>query len=82
MTADDITQRIQAALPDAEVAVQDLTGGGDHWQVAIVSAAFEGKTRIQQHKMVYDAVGEAMDGIQIHALAIKTYTPAQRPGVS
>ncbi len=66
---------IQAALPDAAVQVQDLTGGGDHYQVVIVSSAFEGKSLIQQHQLVYRSVQQAMSTEAIHALSLKTYTP-------
>ncbi len=66
---------IKVELPDAEVQVQDLTGGGDHYQVTVVSSLFEGKGLVQQHQMVYRAVGQAMSTEAIHALAVKTYTP-------
>ncbi|MGA7932871.1 MAG: BolA family transcriptional regulator [Kovacikia sp.] len=62
-------------MPDAQVQVQDLTGGGDHYQVTVVSALFEGKGLVQQHQMVYGAVRQAMSTEAIHALALKTYTP-------
>lgn len=66
---------IKAALPDAQVQVQDLTGGGDHYQVTVVSSLFEGKGLVQQHQLVYGAVRQAMSTEAIHALALKTYTP-------
>jgi len=66
---------IQAELPDAQVQVQDLTGGGDHYQVTVVSSAFAGKRLVQQHQIVYGAVSQAMSSDAIHALAVKTYTP-------
>ncbi|MGG6295409.1 BolA family protein [Leptolyngbya sp. AN02str] len=66
---------IKAGLPDAEVQIQDLTGGGDHYQAVIVSSLFEGKSLIQQHQMVYKAVNQAMSSEAIHALSLKTYTP-------
>lgn len=66
---------IKAQLPDALVEVQDLTGGGDHYQVVVVSSQFEGKRLVQQHQIVYGAVREAMSTEAIHALALKTYTP-------
>ena len=75
---DEITQRIQSALPDAEVTLQDL-GGGDHWRAVVVSTAFEGKTLIEQHQLVYKAVKmtDSVADQSIHALSLKTMTPAQ-----
>ncbi|UZQ53788.1 BolA family transcriptional regulator [Trichothermofontia sichuanensis B231] len=75
VTPQDVTTMIQAALPDAEVSVQDLTGGGDHYQVTVVSSQFAGKSLVQQHQMVYGALQQAMSSEAIHALALKTYTP-------
>jgi len=66
---------IRSALPDAEVQIQDLTGGGDHYQAIVVSSAFEGKSLIQQHQIVYSAVNQAMSTEAIHALSLKTFTP-------
>ncbi|KST62092.1 MULTISPECIES: BolA family protein [Mastigocoleus] len=66
---------IKAELPDAQVEVQDLTGGGDHYQVTVVSSQFEGKRLVQQHQLVYGALNEAMSSEAIHALALKTLTP-------
>lgn len=66
---------IQSQLPDAQIIVNDLTGGGDHLEAIVVSAEFAGKTRVKQHQMVYAALQEAMATEAIHALALKTYTP-------
>lgn len=66
---------VKAEIPDAQVQVQDLTGGGDHYQVTVISSVFEGKGLVQQHQMVYGAVRQAMSTEAIHALALKTYTP-------
>lgn len=66
---------IKQELPDAQVQVEDLTGGGDHYQVIVVSSQFEGKGLVKQHQMVYGALREAMSSEAIHALAVKTYTP-------
>lgn len=63
-----------AAFPGADIELVDLTGTKDHYQARIVSTAFAGKSLIEQHKLVYGALGEAMNG-PIHALALKTYTP-------
>jgi stress-induced morphogen len=73
-TASELEQRISAALPGAEVSVEDLTGGGDHFRAEVVSDRFEGLSRIQQHKLIYDVFGEEVGG-PIHALSIKTSTP-------
>ncbi len=73
---EEIQKRIEAALPGAEVAVQDLTGTRDHFQVLVVSESFVGKTMIQQHQMIYQALGDAMKEA-IHALSVKTFTPEQ-----
>jgi acid stress-induced BolA-like protein IbaG/YrbA len=70
-----VESMIKTAMPDAQVQVQDLTGGGDHYQVVVVSSAFEGKGLVQQHQMVYGAVRQAMSSEAIHALSLKTYTP-------
>ena len=73
-SADELRTRIEEALPGAEVNVQDTTGGGDHFRAEIVSDRFEGLTRIQQHKLIYDVFGDEVGGA-IHALSIKTATP-------
>ncbi|MBW4520155.1 MAG: BolA family transcriptional regulator [Scytolyngbya sp. HA4215-MV1] len=75
ISPDQVEAMIKAELPDAKVQVQDLTGGGDHYQVTVVSSAFAGKGLVQQHQMVYGAVRQAMSSEAIHALALKTYTP-------
>ena len=74
MDPEDIRQRIQKALPDAVVELEDLTGGRDHWKAEVTSAAFQGKSSIARHRMVYQALGEWMRG-PIHALALETRTP-------
>ena len=73
-TPAELQERIEAALPGAQVKVDDLTGGGDHFRAEIVSDRFEGLSRIQQHKLVYEVFGEEIGG-PIHALSIKTSTP-------
>lgn len=73
--AEVLEARIRNGLDDvSHVVVRDLTGTKDHWEALIVSKAFAGKSRIQQHQLVYSALGELMAG-PIHALALKTYTP-------
>ena len=74
MEPEEVRGLLQAAFPDGEVAVEDMTGTKDHFDARIVSEAFVGKSRIEQHQLVYAALGEAMHG-PIHALALKTYTP-------
>ncbi len=73
---------IQSQLPDAQVSVRDLTGGGDHLEALVISAEFAGKTRVKQHQMVYAALKEHMDSEAIHALALKTYTPEAWQAIS
>ncbi len=75
VSPEQVESMIKAGIPDAEVHVQDLTGGGDHYQVVVVSPVFEGKGRVQQHQLVYKAVQAAMSSEAIHALSLKTYTP-------
>jgi acid stress-induced BolA-like protein IbaG/YrbA len=77
ITPEEIKTTLSNALPVSLIETQDLTGGGDHWQVIIVSAAFEGKGLIEQHRMVNDALKEPMGDQRIHALSLKTYSPAQ-----
>jgi stress-induced morphogen len=71
-----MVRRIRASMPDAEVELTDLTGGGDHWQAVVVSAAFEGKPPVARQRAVYAALGELMQG-PVHALTLRTLTPAQ-----
>jgi stress-induced morphogen len=74
MAAADIEALIRDAMPDAEVTITDLAGDGDHYAARIVSAAFAGKTRVQQHKLVYEALGGRMGG-ELHALQLTTAVP-------
>jgi stress-induced morphogen len=74
MPASEITDMIKEALPDADVRIEDLRGDGDHYAAYITSAAFEGKSRVQQHQMVYAALQGKM-GNELHALALQTFTP-------
>ncbi|RMH38195.1 MAG: BolA family transcriptional regulator [Deltaproteobacteria bacterium] len=76
MDPQDIESKIRAALPDARVTLRDLTGTRDHWEATVVSAAFEGKSRIERHRIVFDALAEELKG-PIHALTLKALTPAQ-----
>lgn len=74
MSAQEIETLIQAALPDAQVTITDLAGDGDHYAAHVVSAAFTGKPRVAQHKMVYEALGGRMGGA-LHALQLTTAVP-------
>jgi stress-induced morphogen len=73
---DQVKAAIQRALPDALIDVEDLTGGGDHLQVRVVSGAFSGLTRIRQHQLVYGALRQELASEAIHALALQTSTPS------
>jgi acid stress-induced BolA-like protein IbaG/YrbA len=75
ISPDQVEAMIKAEIPDAQVQVQDLTGGGDHLQAIVVSSQFEGKSLVKQHQLVYGALRQAMATEAIHALALKTYTP-------
>jgi len=74
MSAGELETMIRTALPDAEVEITDLRGDGDHYSARVISASFAGKTRVQQHKMVYDALAGGM-GDELHALALQTSIP-------
>jgi stress-induced morphogen len=77
ISAEEIKQTLSKAMPVTLVETQDLTGGGDHWQVIIVSPAFEGKGLIEQHRLVNEALREPLGDQRIQALSLKTYSPAQ-----
>lgn len=74
MDPGDIERLIKESLPDAVVNIQDLAGDGDHYAAHVVSGAFKGKTRVQQHQMVYQALQGRMGG-ELHALALQTAAP-------
>ena len=74
MAAADIEAMIRAALPDAQVAITDLAGDGNHYAARVSSASFAGKSRVAQHKLVYDALGGRMGG-ELHALQLTTAVP-------
>jgi stress-induced morphogen len=74
-SAEELRERIEQALPGAQVVVEDTTGGGDHFRAEVVSDRFEGLTRIQQHKLIYDVFGDEVGGA-IHALSIRTQSPS------
>ncbi|TDH60376.1 BolA family transcriptional regulator [Dankookia rubra] len=70
----EIEALIKAALPDAQVTIEDLAGDGDHYAATVVSEAFKGKSRVQQHQIVYAALRGRMGG-ELHALALQTSVP-------
>ncbi len=74
MNANDIEALIKVALPDARVVIRDLAGDGDHYAAEVVSEAFRGKSRVQQHQLVYNALKGKMGGA-LHALALQTSAP-------
>ena len=76
MSADTIKTMIEDTIPDAEVRIEDLRGDGDHYAAYITAPAFKGKTRVQQHQMVYSALQGKM-GNELHALAIQTSAPKE-----
>lgn len=75
LKAEEITRRIAVHVPDARIELVDLAGDDDHWQVSVTSASFQGKSRLEQHKIVMNAIGTDM-GTKLHALSIKTNIPA------
>jgi stress-induced morphogen len=74
MAASEIEALIKAALPDARVTIEDLAGDGDHYAAAVVSETFRGKSRVQQHQLVFAALRGRMGG-ELHALALQTSAP-------
>jgi len=74
MDAGEIERLIKQAIPDARVSIEDLAGDGDHYAAHVVSGAFKGRSRVQQHQMVYDALKGRMGGA-LHALALQTNVP-------
>ena len=74
MDASEIERLIKKSLPDAEITIKDLAGDGDHYSAIIVSESFRGKSRVQQHQMVYEALEGNMGGA-LHALALQTSAP-------
>ena len=79
MAANDIERLIRGRIPDAEVTIRDLAGDGDHYAATVISASFRGKSRVQQHQIVYQSLQGQMGGV-LHALALQTGVPSG-PGV-
>jgi stress-induced morphogen len=73
-SAEDIRQRIESSIPGAIAQVEDYTGGGDHFRATVTAPAFAGRSRIEQHRLVYEVFGEEIGG-PIHALSLTTKTP-------
>ena len=76
ISGDDIRAKIRDVYPDAIVQLEDLTGGQDHWSAVVVTSAFEGKNRVERHRMVHAPLRDDLVE-RLHALTMKTYTPAQ-----
>ena len=76
MDAREIERLIKASIPDAEVTIRDLAGDGDHYSATVVSESFRGKSRVQQHQIVYEALKAEMGG-KLHALALQTGVPVR-----
>ncbi|QIZ73047.1 BolA family protein [Oxynema aestuarii] len=75
VSPEQVKNTLEAQLADAVVQVEDLTGTRDHYQVIVVSSAFEGQSLVKQHQLVYGALKDALSSEAIHALTMKTYTP-------
>jgi stress-induced morphogen len=73
---EDIRQRIEASIPGAHAEVEDYTGGGDHFRATVTASAFSGRSRIEQHRLVYEVFGAEIGGA-IHALSLKTQVPQE-----
>src|SRR4051812_4264654 len=74
MDAGEIERLIKTSIPDAQVTIRDLAGDGDHYAATVIAASFKGKSRVQQHQLVYSALKGQMGG-KLHALALQTGTP-------
>jgi stress-induced morphogen len=74
---DELEKRIRDALPDADVEIKDLTGTGDHFEARVISPQFAGKTMIEQHQLVYAPLQALLKTGELHALALKTFSPEQ-----
>ena len=74
---EEIRRRVAGSLPDAEIAIRDMVGDGDHLELIVVSPSFEGKTTLERHRIVYAPLKDLLGGA-LHALALKTLTPNER----
>ena len=73
----DLKRRIEQGVQGAEVEIRDITGTGDHFEARVVSPAFAGKTPVEQHQLVYAPLQDLLKTGELHALALKTYSPEQ-----
>tara|TARA_Y100001970_G_C14238019_1_gene863100 strand:- start:658 stop:888 length:231 start_codon:yes stop_codon:yes gene_type:complete len=73
LSKEDLEKHIKESFPDSKIIIEDLKGDGDHYSATVISKLFEGKTKIEQHKMVYDSLNGKM-GNELHALMLKTKT--------
>ena len=74
--ADELRRRVGEALPGASITIRDMVGDGDHYEMVVVSAAFEGKNTLQRHRLVYEPLKGILGG-SLHALALKTLAPSE-----
>jgi acid stress-induced BolA-like protein IbaG/YrbA len=79
-SVNEIQLMVETGLPGSQAKVRDLTGGGDHFEVIVITSEFEGKGPVARHRMVYAALGPAVGG-SIHALSLKTLTPTEAEGM-
>jgi len=77
MSPDEIKNRIENLAPDTKVTITDLTGTQNHYEATVISPAFEGRSKIEQHRMVFGIVKSEVESGDVHALSLKTYTPGQ-----
>ena len=77
MTQEQLKKRIETLHPETKVEVKDLTGTQDHWQVVVVSPAFEGKSMVEHQRMIMGILKTEIDSNEVHALSMKTFTPTQ-----
>ena len=75
MTQQELEKIIRGLVAVEEIEIEDMTGTQDHWKVMVVSADFENKSRIDQHKLIFDPLQDRIKSNEIHALTLKTYTP-------